>query len=155
MFRSLTIIRELYLCRTKVIFMLKQSVKLRRYIYIYILGDVTACRRAACVLCAVCTTHMLLYVVVCNLETSWMRRPWPTGGCRAKSKQKKLHELDEDSYYINMFPLAAFFLDVNNASIKRNTNSLLPLPQFATAQHIGIIPIFLYTFFWHYTAHTV
>ena len=37
MFRSLmTIIRELYLYITKVIFMLKHSVKLRRYIYIYI-----------------------------------------------------------------------------------------------------------------------
>ena len=36
MFRSLlTIIRELYLCLAKVIFMLKHSVKLRRYIYIY------------------------------------------------------------------------------------------------------------------------
>jgi hypothetical protein len=23
--------------------------------------------------------------VVCDLETSWMRRPWPTGGCRAKN----------------------------------------------------------------------
>jgi hypothetical protein len=56
-----------------------------------------------------------------------MRMPWHIGGCRAKNKQRKLHELD-DSYYINMFPLAAFFLDVNNASIKRNTNFLLPLP---------------------------
>ena len=26
-------------------------------------------------------------VVVCDLETSWMRRPWPTGGCCAKKKQ--------------------------------------------------------------------
>jgi len=26
-------------------------------------------------------------VVVCDLETSWMRRPWPTGGCCAKNKQ--------------------------------------------------------------------
>jgi len=35
MFRSLmTIIRELYLYLTKVIFMLKHSVKLRRYIYL-------------------------------------------------------------------------------------------------------------------------
>ena len=35
MFRSLmTIIRELYLCLTKVIFVLKHSVKLRRYIYL-------------------------------------------------------------------------------------------------------------------------
>jgi len=35
MFRSLmTIIRELYLYLTKVIFMLKHTVKLRRFIYI-------------------------------------------------------------------------------------------------------------------------
>jgi len=27
-----------------------------------------------------------LCVVVCDLETSWMMRPWPTGGCRAKRK---------------------------------------------------------------------
>ena len=38
MFRSsMTIIREFYVYLTKVIFMLKHSVKLRRYIYIYIL----------------------------------------------------------------------------------------------------------------------
>jgi len=24
---------------------------------------------------------------VCDLETSWMRRPWPTGGCCAKNKR--------------------------------------------------------------------
>jgi len=58
MFRSLmTIIRELYLYPSKVIFMLKHSVKLRRftyiYIYIYILGDVAACRTATRVLCSV------------------------------------------------------------------------------------------------------
>jgi len=35
--------------------MLKHSVKLRRYVYI--LGDVAVCRRAACVLCAV---HLLV-----------------------------------------------------------------------------------------------
>ena len=31
-------------------------------------------------------------VVVCDLETSWMRRPWPTGGwgCRAKNKQTQI-----------------------------------------------------------------
>jgi hypothetical protein len=27
-------------------------------------------------------------VTVCDLETSWMRKPWPTGGCRSKSKQR-------------------------------------------------------------------
>ena len=26
-------------------------------------------------------------VVVCHLETSWMRRPWPTGDCCAKLKK--------------------------------------------------------------------
>ena len=26
-------------------------------------------------------------VVVCDLETSLMRRPWPTGCCRAKKKR--------------------------------------------------------------------
>jgi hypothetical protein len=41
----------------KVIFMLKQSVKLRRYM---LFGDVAACHRAVCVcaLCAQHTTHM-------------------------------------------------------------------------------------------------
>ena len=31
--------------------------------------------------------YRLWCVVVCDPETSWMRRPWPTGGCRAKDKQ--------------------------------------------------------------------
>ena len=49
MFRSLmTIIRELYQYLTKVTFMLKHSVKLRRYVYIYILVYVAACPIAAC-----------------------------------------------------------------------------------------------------------
>ena len=51
MFRSLlTIIRELVLHLAKVTFMLKHSVKLRRYV---LCGDVAAYHRAACVLCAV------------------------------------------------------------------------------------------------------
>ena len=36
MFRSVIITRELYLYLTKVIFMLKDSVRLRRYIYLVI-----------------------------------------------------------------------------------------------------------------------
>jgi hypothetical protein len=31
-------------------------------------------------------SHRLWCVVVCDLETLWMRRPWPTGGCRAKNQ---------------------------------------------------------------------
>ena len=34
-------------------------------------------------------SYRLWCVVVCDLETSWMRRPRPTGGCRAKNKQKQ------------------------------------------------------------------
>ena len=35
-------------------------------------------------------SYRLWCVVVCDLETSWMRRPWPTGGCRAKTKLYKI-----------------------------------------------------------------
>jgi len=31
-------------------------------------------------------SYRLWYVVACDLETSRMRRPLPTGGCRAKKK---------------------------------------------------------------------
>ena len=53
MFRSTTIIRELVLNLAEVIFMLKNSVKLRRYM---LFGDVAACHRAVCVFCAVQST---------------------------------------------------------------------------------------------------
>jgi hypothetical protein len=32
-------------------------------------------------------SYRLWYVVVCDLVTSWMRRLWPTGGCRAKRRR--------------------------------------------------------------------
>ena len=54
MFRSTTIIRELALNPTKVIFMLKHSVKLRRYM---LFSSVAAFHRAACVLHAVHSAH--------------------------------------------------------------------------------------------------
>ena len=50
MFRSSTIIRELALNLSKVIFTLKHSVKLRRYL---LSGCVAACHGMACVLYAV------------------------------------------------------------------------------------------------------
>jgi len=34
-------------------------------------------------------SYRLWCVVVCDLETSWMRRPWPTGGCCAKKNKRK------------------------------------------------------------------
>ena len=50
MFRSSTTIRELALNLAEVIFMLKHSVKLRRYL---LCGCVAACHGMACVLYAV------------------------------------------------------------------------------------------------------
>jgi len=38
-------------------------------------------------------SYRLWCVVVCDLETSWMRRPWPTRGCRAKNKQTSMPTL--------------------------------------------------------------
>jgi hypothetical protein len=35
--------------------------------------------------------------VVCDLETSWMRRPWPTGGSRARNKQT-----NKQIYFVNL-----------------------------------------------------
>jgi len=67
MFRSLmTIIRELYLYLTEVIFMLKHSVKLRRYIYLVMWQHVVE-RHVCCVqrrvrvsVCAAHNTHAAL-----------------------------------------------------------------------------------------------
>ena len=36
-------------------------------------------------------SYRLWCFVVFYLETSWMRGPWPTGGCCAKNKQTNLH----------------------------------------------------------------
>jgi ABC-type Mn2+/Zn2+ transport system permease subunit len=61
MFRSTTIIMELVLNLGKVIFMLKHSIKLHLYM---LFGDVAACHRAACVLCAL---HGLFVIVLCRI----------------------------------------------------------------------------------------
>jgi hypothetical protein len=37
-------------------------------------------------------SYRVCSVIVCELETSWMR-PWPTGGCRTKSKQTKKYPM--------------------------------------------------------------
>ena len=53
MFWSTNIIRKLVLNLAKVIFMLKHSVKLSRYLFFV---DVAACHRAACI-CVLCTAY--------------------------------------------------------------------------------------------------
>jgi len=37
-------------------------------------------------------SYRLWCVVVCDLETSWKRRPLLTGGCCAKNKQKSVRQ---------------------------------------------------------------
>ena len=66
MFQSTTIVRELVLNLAKVIFVLKHPVKLRRYM---LFGDVAACHRAECVLCAVRSTAH-------NAQTRYVRSKW-------------------------------------------------------------------------------
>ena len=46
-------------------------------------------------------SYWLWCVVVYDLETSWMRKPWPTGGCRNKNKQTK--HLMDPTYQIRCF----------------------------------------------------
>ena len=59
-------------------------------------GAWMSCCYECCVLSGICLcdelitrteeSYRLWYVVVCVLETSWVRRFWPTGGCCAKKK---------------------------------------------------------------------
>jgi hypothetical protein len=41
-------------------------------------------------------SYGLWCVVVCELKTSWMRRAWPNGGCRAKTKKNLRFSLPSD-----------------------------------------------------------
>jgi hypothetical protein len=49
-------------------------------------------------------SYRLWCVVLCDLETSWMRRPWPTVGCCFKNTQyvqywnKKTHLLQSETF---------------------------------------------------------
>ena len=56
-------------------------------------------------------SYRLWCVVVCDLETLLMRRPWPTGGCRAKNKNKKIYMWKLAVFsYINSVPIMVFIL---------------------------------------------
>jgi hypothetical protein len=49
-------------------------------------------------------SYRLWCVVVCVLETSWTRRPWPTGGCWRQKKKKGLSRLlSSFGFYISSF----------------------------------------------------
>jgi hypothetical protein len=44
-------------------------------------------------------SYRLWSVVVCDLETLWIRRPWPTRGCCTKRKKKKRGTRNEIFYF--------------------------------------------------------
>jgi hypothetical protein len=47
-------------------------------------------------------SYRLWWVVVCDLEISWMRRPWPTRGCRAKIKHYWSNVKDREELQTNV-----------------------------------------------------
>jgi hypothetical protein len=47
--------------------------------------------------------YRLWCVVVCDLETSWMRRPWPTWGCRAKIKHINAWNMEHNKLISHMY----------------------------------------------------
>jgi len=47
-------------------------------------------------------SYQLWCVFVCDLETSWMRRPWPDGSRRAKNKQNAKQETFQASAAMSM-----------------------------------------------------
>jgi len=52
-------------------------------------------------------SYRMWCVVVYDLETSWMRRPWSTGGCRAKNKQTNVRILFENLKWVEIGLLCA------------------------------------------------
>jgi len=44
-------------------------------------------------------SYRLWCVVVCDLETSWMRRPWPTGGLSCQKQTKKHQDIILFTFY--------------------------------------------------------
>ena len=64
-------------------------------------------------------SYRLWCVVVCDVETSCMRRPWPTGGCRAKTNKqtkqtnKQTNKLPSHNYVFHVHnSIAIQLLDV-------------------------------------------
>jgi len=75
-------------------------------------------------------------VVVCDLDTSWMRRSWSTGGCRAKNKQTN----HEDPHY-------AFFRSLVTFSLLKQPISFVACSQIPSA--------YVYPVMWESTVHTL
>ena len=62
----------------------------------------------------------LWFVVVCDLGTSWMSRPWTTGGCRARNKTIGLVNECQDEWDIKKATIKSWNIDIRapNYSIR-------------------------------------
>ena len=71
--------------------------------------------------------YWLWCVVVCDLETSWMRRPWPTGGpLRQKKELTNFHDTLHSYYAMSAFNFSAIFKDVAPTQTCEATVTLVP-----------------------------
>ena len=108
-------------------------------------------------------SYRLWCVFVCYLETSWMRRPWPTGGCRANNKQfwiylMSLHKLanSQTSLSSPLFKLSPR-IEVRNVTgykIKvfiflENLTCVLLSAQYIVCK-AGVIPQTPHHFIWNF-----
>ena len=68
-------------------------------------------------------SYRLCCVVVCDLQTSWMRRPWPIGGCRAKNKQCSFTENSHQTCQFYCFP--PLCISITNLTFSSTLESFL------------------------------
>ena len=59
-------------------------------------------------------SYRLWYVVVCDLETSWIRSPWPTGDCRAKWRRRRRRRRNKFELLHIMLPRCVYISGYNN-----------------------------------------
>ena len=75
-------------------------------------------------------------IFVCDLETSWMRKPWPTGGCREKKNwTKKIIQLQNRKITrvlkIQLFRDFLLYRLVNNYQISKDRDAFIfRVPRF-------------------------
>ena len=66
-------------------------------------------------------SYRMCCVVVCYLETSWMRRPWSSGGCRSRNKKKPLLVMIILNYLLRR-PWRIFFISRGRHSVIHRTS---------------------------------
>jgi hypothetical protein len=82
-------------------------------------------------------SYRLWSVVVCNLESTSMRRPWPTDGCRAQNKTWLERQKHIWSYKIFASSLCSLTLTVLSAVSKSSDeDSMKYYCCYNTAQHV-------------------